>query len=195
MFRGLMANPLSKEFASDGPMVLIGAGVGMAPFRGFILNRLKNANCANKIWLIQGIRDSMLDEIYRGELGAHEKDIKKVVQSRAAGPPPVSAQTSPAVEVSSGDDAAAKVKDETRQQRKVAKYVQDEVRLQADIVWFVINSVDGRVFVCGSTKGMGEGVESALIDVAMDKGGLDYETAKAFWEGKNAGGQYIAETW
>ncbi|EMC94107.1 hypothetical protein BAUCODRAFT_112856 [Baudoinia panamericana UAMH 10762] len=167
MFRGLMANPLSREFASDGPMVLIGAGVGMAPFRGFILNRLKNANCANKIWLIQGIRDSMLDEIYRGELGAHEKEIKKVVQSRARPPP----------------------------ERKVAKYVQDEVRMQADIVWFVINAVDGRIFVCGSTKGMGEGVESALIDVAMDKGGLDYETAKMFWEGKREAGQYIAETW
>jgi len=31
MFRGLMSNPLSREFASDGPMVLIGAGVGWRP--------------------------------------------------------------------------------------------------------------------------------------------------------------------
>ena len=84
MFRGLMANPLSREFITDGPMILIGAGVGMAPFRGFILNRLKNANCANKIWLIQGVRDSMFDEIYSGELGDHEQEIKKVVQSRKA---------------------------------------------------------------------------------------------------------------
>ncbi|KKY13187.1 putative fad binding domain protein [Diplodia seriata] len=85
MFRGLMANPLSRQFGGDGPMMLVGAGVGMAPFRGFILNRLKNANCANKIWLVQGVRDSMLDEIYSGELGAHEREIKKVVQSRRAG--------------------------------------------------------------------------------------------------------------
>jgi sulfite reductase alpha subunit-like flavoprotein len=69
------------------------------------------------------------------------------------------------------------------------------VRLQADIVWFVINSVDGRIFVCGSTKGMGEGVSSALIDVAMDKGNLDFETATQFWEQKKKDGQYIAETW
>jgi sulfite reductase alpha subunit-like flavoprotein len=73
--------------------------------------------------------------------------------------------------------------------------VQDEVRLQADIVWFVINAVDGRIFVCGSTKGMGEGVSSALIDVAMDKGNLDFETATQFWEQKKKDGQYIAETW
>ncbi|KAK3052351.1 hypothetical protein LTR09_006561 [Extremus antarcticus] len=197
MFRGLMSNPLSREFASDGPMVLIGAGVGMAPFRGFILNRLKNANCANKIWLIQGIRDSMLDEIYRGELGAHEHDIKKVVQSRAKSPPPV-AEGEGAADVatdSTGNAGTAKVESDTRSERKVAKYVQDEVRLQADIVWYVINAVDGRLFVCGSTQGMGEGVKEALIDVAMDKGKLDRETAKQFWDDKNAAGQYIAETW
>jgi sulfite reductase alpha subunit-like flavoprotein len=163
MFRGLMANPLSSQFGGDGPMVLIGAGVGIAPFRGFILNRLKNANCANKIWLIQGIRDSKLDELYSGELGDHESHIKKVVQSRKVSP----GQTD-------------------------AKYVQDEVRLQADIVWFVVNALDGRIFVCGSSKGMGEGVEEALVDVAMQKGNLGEDEAKEFWAKKKDDGQYIA---
>jgi sulfite reductase alpha subunit-like flavoprotein len=198
MFRGLMSNPLSREFASDGPMVLIGAGVGMAPFRGFILNRLKNANCANKIWLIQGIRDSMLDELYRGELGAHESEIKKVVQSRAQQklPPVAEDDTSTAVAAVGGSATpTATVEGDPKSEQKVAKYVQDEVRLQADIVWFVINALDGRIFVCGSTQGMGEGVESALVDVAMDKGNLDEETARQFWQGKKEAGQYIAETW
>ncbi|RII19095.1 hypothetical protein CUC08_Gglean001758 [Alternaria sp. MG1] len=167
MFRGLMANPLSKQFGGEGPMVLIGAGVGMAPFRGFILNRLKNANCANKIWLIQGVRDSMLDELYSGELGDHEREIKKVVQSRK-------------VKVGGSNEV---------------KYVQDEVRVQADIVWFVINALDGRIFVCGSSKGMGEGVEESLIDVAMQKGRLSEAQAKEFWARKREDGQYIAETW
>ncbi|KAJ4355612.1 uncharacterized protein N0V89_003632 [Didymosphaeria variabile] len=163
MFRGLMSNPLSRQFGGDGPMVLIGAGVGMAPFRGFILNRLKNANCANKIWLIQGVRDSMVDELYSGELGDHEREIKKVVQSRK-------------VKVGASD----------------AKYVQDEVRTQADIVWFVINALDGRIFVCGSSKGMGEGVEKALMDVAMQKGGISEAEAHEFWTKKKEDGQYIA---
>jgi len=163
MFRGLMANPLSRQFGGDGPMVLIGAGVGMAPFRGFILNRLKNANCANKIWLIQGVRDSMLDEIYSGELGDHEREIKKVVQSR-----------------------------KVRAGQSEAKYVQDEVRMQADIVWFVINALDGRIFVCGSSKGMGEGVEKALVEVAMQKSGIDEAEAREFWAKKKEDGQYIA---
>jgi len=196
MFRGLMANPLSREFNSDGPMMLIGAGVGMAPFRGFILNRLRNANCANKIWLVQGVRDSMLDELYAGELGHHEKEIKKVVQSRVSNldvrPPPVSEFDDGVIDEQHTEEGKGAIVVSEEKKAIVGKYVQDEVRLQADIVWFVINAVDGRVFVCGSTKGMGEGVEEALVDVAMEKGGLNREESKRFWEEKKAGGQYIA---
>lgn len=161
VFRGLMANPLAREFVSDGPMLLIGAGVGVAPFRGFVQRRLQSANCANKVWVLQGVRDSLLDELYSGEWGVHEDQVKKVVQSRAG----------------------------------ESRYVQEEVRHQADLVWFVANALDGRVFVCGSSKGMGEGVEQALTDVAMAKGNLNREEAKEFWKGKKEGGQYIAETW
>lgn len=157
IFRGLMSNPLAREFVSDGPMLLIGAGVGIAPFRGFVQRRLKHANCANKVWVLQGIRDSHFDELYNGEWGADEGKVKKVVQSRAG----------------------------------QGKYVQEEVRNQADLVWFIINSLDGRVFVCGSSKGMGEGVESALVDVAREKGRLNQEEAEAFWNQKKEGGQYI----
>jgi sulfite reductase alpha subunit-like flavoprotein len=161
MFRGLMANPLAREFVSDGPMLLIGAGVGVAPFRGFVHRRLRSANCANKVWVLQGVRDSLVDELYSGDWGVHEDKVKKIVQSR----------------------------------KGEKKYVQEEVRAQADLVWFIINALDGRVFVCGSSKGMGEGVEKALVDVAMGKGNLNEEEAQAFWEGKKEAGQYIAETW
>jgi len=161
MFKGLMANPLATQFVADGPMLLIGAGVGIAPFRGFVQRRLKTANCANKVWVIQGIRDSLVDEIYSGEWGIHEDEVKKIVESR----------------------------------RGEGRYVQEEVRHQADLVWKVINSVDGRVFVCGSSKGMGEGVEEALLDVAMQKGNLEREEARKFWGLKKEAGQYIAETW
>lgn len=161
MFKGLMANPLATEFIADGPMLLIGAGVGIAPFRGFVQRRLKTANCANKVWVIQGIRDSLVDEIYNGEWGVHEEEVKRIVESR----------------------------------KGEGRYVQEEVRHQADLVWRVINSVDGRIFVCGSSRGMGEGVEEALVDVAMEHGNLEREEAKKFWGLKKEAGQYIAETW
>ncbi|KAL2046582.1 hypothetical protein ABVK25_011707 [Lepraria finkii] len=158
MFRGLMANPLAREFVTNGPMLLIGAGVGVAPFRGFVQRRLKSANCANKVWVLQGVRDSLVDELYSGEWGVEEDKVKKVVQSR----------------------------------RGEGRYVQEEVRHQADLVWFIINALDGRVFVCGSSQGMGEGVERALVDVAMDKGTLRREEAEEFWSKKKEAGQYIA---
>ncbi|KAI1406562.1 hypothetical protein F4819DRAFT_162270 [Hypoxylon fuscum] len=161
MFKGLMANPLAKEFVSDGPMLLIGAGVGIAPFRGFVQHRLRNANCANKVWVLQGVRDSLVDELYGGEWGVHEDRVKKVVESR----------------------------------RGESRYVQDEVYHQAELVWSIINSVDGRVFVCGSSKGMGEGVEEALIRVSQKKGNLEHDEAKRFWDLKREAGQYITETW
>ncbi|RMD40732.1 hypothetical protein DV735_g4410, partial [Chaetothyriales sp. CBS 134920] len=161
MFRGLMSNPLAREFVSDGPMLLIGAGVGIAPFRGFVHRRLKSANCANKVWVLQGIRDSLLDELYSGDWGVEEEKVKKVVQSR----------------------------------RGEGRYVQEEVRAQADLVWFVINAVDGRVFVCGSSKGMGEGVERALVDVIREKANLNESEAREFWKEKKEAGQYITETW
>lgn len=163
IFKGLMANPLAREFVVDGPMLLIGAGVGVAPFRGFVQRRLRNANCVNKVWVLQGIRDSLLDELYSGEWGMHEGEVKKVVQSR--------------------------------KNMGQGKYVQDEVRAQADLVWYIINSLDGRVFVCGSSSGMGKGVENALIDVAIAKGNLDTEGAQKFWALKKEVGQYISETW
>ena len=132
----------------------------------------------------------MLDEIYAGELGHHEKDIKKVVQSRV--PPPVDESEEGVIDGAHTDGNKGAVVLDKKKNRKAAKYVQDEVRMQADIVWFVANAIDGRIFVCGSTQGMGEGVESALIDVAMDKGNLNFEEAKQFWQQKKEGGQYIA---
>ncbi|KAK9448772.1 uncharacterized protein V1518DRAFT_418186 [Limtongia smithiae] len=161
LFRGLQANPLAKEFRADGPMLLIGAGVGVAPFRGFVQRRLKNANCKNKVWVLQGCRDSLMDELYAGEWGIDDSDVRKVVQSR----------------------------------RGTKQYVQDEVIVQGSLVWDVISHPEGCIFVCGSSKGMGEGVEASLIAVAMEKGAMSDDQAKEFWKEKARTWQYVTETW
>ncbi|CCG81182.1 FAD binding domain protein [Taphrina deformans PYCC 5710] len=68
MFRGLHSNPFTKDFADSGPMILIGAGVGIAPFRGFVQRRVSSAKCAGKVYVIQGCRDSQFDGIYGNDL-------------------------------------------------------------------------------------------------------------------------------
>ncbi|KAK9240472.1 hypothetical protein V1525DRAFT_395069 [Lipomyces kononenkoae] len=161
MFRGLQANPLAREFRHDGPMLLIGAGVGISPFRGFVQRRLKNANCKNKVWVLQGCRDSLVDELYAGEWGVDDGDVRKVVESRSG----------------------------------TKKYVQDEVVDQSALVWSVISHPEGRVFVCGSSKRMGRGVEEALKAVAKKEGNMTTEDADEFWKEKERAWQYIIETW
>ena len=108
--------------------------------------------------VIQGVRDSLLDELYSGEWGEHEDKIRSVVQSRVG----------------------------------TGRYVQEEVFAQADLVWSIVNSLDGRVFVCGSSKGMGEGVHESLVKAVMKNGKLGREQAEEFWEQKKKDGQYIA---
>ncbi|KAK9478614.1 hypothetical protein V1514DRAFT_347424 [Lipomyces japonicus] len=161
LFRGLQANPLAREFRPDGPMLLVGAGVGIAPFRGYVQRRLKSATCKNKVWVLQGCRDSLVDELYAGEWGIDDSDVRRVIESR----------------------------------RGTKKYVQDEVLAQSDLVWSVISHPDGKVFVCGSSKGMGEGVERALITVAVEFGGFSQEEAVEYWEEKKRTWQYVTETW
>lgn len=39
---------------------------------------------------------------------------------------------------------------------------------------------------------MAQSVERALVDVAIDKGGLNLEEAEEFWKRKKAAGQYTA---
>ncbi len=70
--------------------------------------------------------------------------------------------------------------------------MQEEVRNQADLVWYIINSLDGRVFVCGSSQGMGEGVEQALVEVAVEKGRMNQHEAEDFWKQKKESGQYVS---
>ena len=81
MFRGLHANPFTKDFADTGPMILIGAGVGIAPFRGFVQRRVSSAKCADKVYVIQGCRDSQFDGIYGSDLKSGAQHC--IVESQA----------------------------------------------------------------------------------------------------------------
>ena len=63
------------------------------------------------------------------------------------------------------------------------------------IVIFIIVILFGGKRIPEVMKGMGEGVEKALVDVAIKKGNLSLKEAEEFWRLKKEAGQYIAEIW
>jgi len=70
---------------------------------------LKPASCANKVWVLQGVRGSLLDELYSDNWGVHDEEVKNVVQSR----------------------------------RSKDRFVGEEVCMQAELAWFIVNALDG----------------------------------------------------
>ncbi|ODT84043.1 MAG: sulfite reductase [NADPH] flavoprotein alpha-component [Pelagibacterium sp. SCN 64-44] len=68
----MRANPHFRLPADDVPMVMIGAGTGVAPYRGFVQERaLRGA--AGRSWLIFGDRNFRSDFLYQAEWQAHQK--------------------------------------------------------------------------------------------------------------------------
>jgi sulfite reductase (NADPH) flavoprotein alpha-component len=58
---------------SDAPMIMIGPGTGIAPFRGFLHER-RALGAKGKNWLFFGERSSATDYLYRDELEAMKVD-------------------------------------------------------------------------------------------------------------------------
>ncbi|EPX70611.1 FAD binding protein [Schizosaccharomyces octosporus yFS286] len=171
MFRGVQQNPFAKEFHNDGPMCLIGAGVGIAPFRGFVQRRLANAACTGKVWIIQGCRDQTLDELYHGEwntIPGHHTNPKC---------------------------RAKKLVVESRNGRR--EYVQDAVRRHGKVIWDVINHKNGRIYLCGSGKAFAVEIEKAIIDVTMKYSGCTKEEAVRqlkYWQSP-INYKFVKEVW
>eukprot|EP00736_Rhodelphis_marinus_P012406 Rmarinus@m.17774 len=63
------------------PVILIGPGTGVAPFRGFILDRSRKAKegvNVGDVWLFFGCRSQSLDFLYGDELLALEKELPQL---------------------------------------------------------------------------------------------------------------------
>jgi len=68
----IRANPHFRLPADDAPIVMIGAGTGIAPYRGFVQERAQNG-ANGRSWLIFGDRNFRSDFLYQAEWQAHQK--------------------------------------------------------------------------------------------------------------------------
>jgi cytochrome P450/NADPH-cytochrome P450 reductase len=150
------------------PMIMIGAGTGLAPFRGFLqqraAQRASGADVATSL-LFFGCRTSEDDYLYRDELSRYEADgVVKV-------------------------DAVF-----SREGNPKRRYVQDAIIERADDVWDLIANKNANIYVCGNANTMAPGVRTALIQVFRMN--TDASTDGNNWlAGLRADGRFLEDIW
>ena len=150
------------------PMIMVGAGTGFAPFRGFLQERaaLKAQGMpVERSLLFFGCRDRAADYLYADELAGWEADGIVRVEgafSRTADTP--------------------------------SRYVQDAMLDCADEVWELLQH-DAAVFVCGNAATMAPGVRSALTAIFRDKTGAGEADATAWLAGLRTTDRFLEDIW
>ncbi|MCD2192480.1 cytochrome P450 [Actinomycetospora endophytica] len=150
------------------PMIMVGAGTGMAPFRGFCQERealvARGVPIAESL-LVLGCRDPEDDLLYADELAGYEKEgVARLLTacSRVPGYP--------------------------------NRYVQHVLEAEADAVWELLQH-DAVVYVCGNAATMAPGVRAALASVFRARTLASEADAEAWFAGLRSGGRYLEDIW
>jgi cytochrome P450 / NADPH-cytochrome P450 reductase len=150
------------------PMIMIGAGTGLAPFRGFLQERAAQqaggATVATSL-LFFGCRTSEDDYLYEDELSRYQADGVVKVE---------------AVFSREGDSKR--------------RYVQDAIVERADEVWELIENQRANIYVCGNANTMAPGVRTALIQVLRMKSGSSID-GNNWLAGLRSDGRFLEDIW
>ncbi|ECG8514436.1 sulfite reductase flavoprotein subunit alpha [Salmonella enterica subsp. salamae] len=133
----------------ETPVIMIGPGTGIAPFRAFMQQRAAE-NAPGKNWLFFGNPHFTEDFLYQVEW---QRYVKEGLLSR--------------IDLAWSRDQKEKI------------YVQDKLCEQGAELWRWIN--DGaHIYVCGDARRMAADVETALLQVIAEFGGMDLESADEY---------------
>jgi cytochrome P450 / NADPH-cytochrome P450 reductase len=150
------------------PMIMVGAGTGMAPFRGFLQERAgmkeRGVPVAESL-LYYGCRNPDVDFLYSEELQAFEK--AGVARLRMAF---------------------------SRAPEDGRRYVQHVIAADADQVWDLLEQ-GAVVYVCGNASTMAPGVRAALTDVYRAKTGASEAAGETWLAGLRAEQRYLEDIW
>jgi cytochrome P450 / NADPH-cytochrome P450 reductase len=150
------------------PMIMVGCGTGLAPFRGFLQERaaLKTGGVpVGESLLFFGFRHPEQDYLYRDELEYFEKlGVVQVeaVPSRVPGRPKT--------------------------------YVQDRIRSLQARVWRLLEE-GAVIFVCGNASTMAPAVRQAFTAVCQEQTGRSPADAQAWLAGLRAEHRYLEDIW
>ncbi len=149
------------------PLLMIGPGTGLAPFRGFLQARDLAAKSGAQLGparLYFGCRDPEEDFLYRSEL--EDYDARGIANVRTA----------------------------FSRSGKTRHYVQDLIAQDADEVWAMLEA-GARIYVCGDGAKMEPDVRTALAKIHAEKTGSSSDESKAWIEGLIASERYSLDVW
>ncbi len=150
------------------PMIMIGPGTGVAPFRGFLLERAalkKQGAPIGELLLFFGCRDPMQDFLYEDEMRAFEAGgVTKLVCAFS------------------------------REPGKPKTYVQQAIGADGDAVWELLQK-EAPVFVCGEASRMAPDVKQAFVDLFCKRTGASAADGKAWLAGLVASQRYLEDIW
>ena len=149
------------------PIIMIGPGTGLAPFRGFLQERAhRKASGADlgPAMLFFGCRHPEQDYLYADELKAFAADEVTELHtafSRADGP---------------------------------KTYVQHLVAAQKDRVWSLIGQ-GAIIYVCGDGSRMEPDVKAALVAIYRERSGADAEAGSRWIDDLGTKSRYVLDVW
>lgn len=134
------------------PIIMIGPGTGIAPFRAFLQER-QARGAKGKNWLFFGAQREACDYAY-------QEDFAKMLQDGLL-----------------TQITCAFSRDQTH---KI--YVQHRLLENAAGIWKWIDTEGGQIFVCGDAKRMAKDVDAALRKIVQEQGGMSVDAANEYVE-------------
>lgn len=149
----------------SSPIICIGAGTGVAPFRAFLHERAHLSSTKESTMLIFGCRADA-DRIYQEEW----QQIQE--------------QGSARIEVAY-----------SRKLSDAKEYVQHRLKSIGAEVFNLIDAKNASIYVCGDGRFMAKDVAKALVEIAVKYGAMPEVEAQNYVDGLTSASRYLQDVW